>query len=223
MTNKFRIMKISNLLEKVNGAPRVFRKTPPVDELIRTILSQNTSDTNSIPAFYRLKKHFKDWDGVLKASTAEIARMIRRGGLENMKAARIKGVLAEIKKREGRLNLANLTRLDTGDALRYLRSLKGVGPKTAACVLLFSFGKPIMPVDTHIFRVTKRLGLIDKNLSIEEAHEILTREVPGDLIYGFHLGIIRHGRMTCKSQNPQCGSCILYKLCRFEGKTRGVN
>jgi endonuclease-3 len=209
MTGDFRIRKILELLENANGAPRIFRKTPPVDELIRTILSQNTSDSNSVPAFHRLKKHFKSWDNVLKARKSEIARLIKHGGLENMKAERIKAALAEIKKREGRINLANLTRLDTGDALRYLRSLKGVGPKTASCVLLFSFGKPVMPVDTHIFRVAKRIGLIGKDLGVEEAHEVLTLKVPRGLIYRFHLGIIEHGRRTCKSQNPQCGSCVL--------------
>jgi endonuclease-3 len=223
MTDNSRVRTILKLLEKANGAPRVFKKTPPIDELIRTILSQNTSDTNSIPAFHALKKRFKDWDSALKAPIGEIARMIKRGGLENMKAARIKAALVEIKKREGRLNLTNLTRLDTGDAVKYLRSLKGVGPKTAACVLLFSFGKPIMPVDTHIFRVAKRLDLIGKDLGIEEAHEVLTCKVPRGLIYRFHLGIIEHGRRTCKSQNPQCGSCVLYRLCRFDRKTRSVN
>jgi len=126
--------------------------------------------------------------------------------------------LEEIKKREGRISLSNLKRLNLDDSISYLRSLKGVGPKTAACVLLFSFGKPVMPVDTHIFRVTKRLGLIDKNLNIEKAHEVLTNIVPKGLIYDFHLGIIEHGRRTCKAQNPKCGACVLYKICRFERK-----
>ena len=214
---------ILKLLEKANGDPRTFSKTPPVDELIRTILSQNTSDANSVPAFHRLKKHFKNWNSVLKARKSEIARLIKRGGLENMKAGRIKAVLEEIKKREGRISLAGLSGLDTGDAIKYLRSLKGVGPKTASCVLLFSFGRPVMPVDTHIFRVAKRLGIIAKDIGIEDAHNILTLNVPRDLIYRFHLGIIEHGRRTCKSQNPQCGSCVLYGLCRFEGKTGRAN
>jgi len=100
----------------------------------------------------------------------------------------------------------------------YLKSLKGVGPKTAACVLLFSFNKPIMPVDTHIFRVTKRLGLIEKRINIAEAHEILSKIVPKGLIYEFHLGIIEHGRRTCKAQNPKCGMCAIYSLCEFEKK-----
>ena len=102
----------------------------------------------------------------------------------------------------------------------YLRSLKGVGPKTAACVLLFSFYKPVMPVDTHIFRVTKRLGLIEKRINIAEAHEILSKIVPKHLIYEFHLGIIEHGRRTCKAQNPKCGMCAIYSLCKFEDKRR---
>jgi endonuclease-3 len=108
--------------------------------------------------------------------------------------------------------------MDVAAALAYLKSLKGVGPKTAACVLLFSFGRPVMPVDTHIFRVTKRLGLVGRTVSIEEAHEALTKLVPKHLIYDFHLGIIEHGRRTCKAQNPGCGFCVLFNMCRYKDK-----
>ena len=124
----------------------------------------------------------------------------------------------EGKEREGKIRLTHLSMLSTEEGLEYLESLKGVGPKTAACVLLFSFGKPVMPVDTHIFRVTKRLGLIGKNTGIEEAHEVLTKIVPKHLIYDFHLGIIEHGRKTCKAQTPRCGVCVVYRLCRFNKK-----
>jgi endonuclease-3 len=147
-----------------------------------------------------------------------VVGLISHAGLASIKAKRIKEILKEILRREGTLSLACLTSLKTADSLRYLRSLKGLGPKTAACVLLFSFGKPVMPVDTHIFRVTKRLGLICGNTSIEEAHEILTASVPRHLIYDFHLGIIEHGRRTCHAQNPGCGVCVLYKLCRYKKK-----
>lgn len=213
-----KIRHILTLLNKAYGRPPAFRRSDPADELVRTILSQNTTDKNSLAAFAVLKKKFRTWDGLLKTDTRTIARLIRHAGLANIKANRIKEVLEEIKRREGRLNLANLTRLDDCDALKYLRSLKGVGPKTAACVLLFSFNRPVMPVDTHIFRVTKRLGLIDKKLSIEEAHDVLSDIVPKHLIYEFHLGIIEHGRKTCKAQGPRCGSCVLYRLCKFEKK-----
>jgi len=193
-------------------------KSDPVDELVRTILSQNTTDKNSLAAFAILKKRFRAWDELLRTDVKKIAALIRHAGLANIKARRIKEALIEIRRREGKVNLANLTRLDARGAVEYLRSLKGVGPKTAACVLLFSFGKPVMPVDTHIFRVAKRLGLIDKKLNIEEAHSVLSAIVPKHLIYEFHLGIIEHGRRTCIAQGPRCGSCVLYRLCGFKDK-----
>lgn len=215
---KTKIRKILGLLNKAYGNPRRFSKTDPIDELIRTILSQNTSDKNSLKAFAVLKKSFKSWSRVLATDTCKIAGLIRHAGLANIKARRIKGVLTEIKRREGSIDLSGIAKLDVEDSTRYLRSLKGVGPKTAACVLLFSFYKPVMPVDTHIFRVTKRLGIIDKRLDINLAHETLSAIVPKDLIYEFHLGIIEHGRRTCKAPHPVCGICVLYELCRFELK-----
>jgi endonuclease-3 len=218
MTKSAKTIKILQLLRKAYGRPRPFRKTDPVDEIVRTVLSQNTNDRNSLAAFAVLKGHFKAWDEVLHADTARIAGLIKHAGLANIKAKRIKDVLGEVKRREGKVSLALLDRLDVGPALEYLRSLKGIGPKTAACVLLFSFGKPLMPVDTHIFRVAKRLGLIEAGQTIEEAHEALTALVPKRLIYEFHLGIIEHGRRTCKAQNPRCGFCVLYHMCQCKDK-----
>ncbi len=220
MHNNSRIKDILRLVLKAYGKDlRPFKSTRPIDELIRTILSQNTSDTNSLKAFAVLKKSFNSWEGLLGTDTSKLARLIEHAGLANIKAKRIKEVLLEIKRREGRLSLGVLKNMGSPEAISYLRSLKGVGPKTAACVLLFSFGKPVMPVDTHICRVTKRLGLIPKDLSIEEAHEHLTDMTPKSLIYDFHLGIIEHGRKTCKAQNPRCGVCLLYGLCRFKEKS----
>ena len=239
MTIRDKIKKVMALLKKAYGRPERFERDDPVDVLIRTVLSQNTTDKNSVPAFSALKRHFASWEKVRQARTVEITRLIRRAGLANIKAKRIKGVLSEIKERrrkkgregkigdkinkgegqrEGKISLDFLSEMDIDSALEYLESLKGVGPKTAACVLLFSFGKSVMPVDTHIFRVAKRLGLIGKDVNIEEAHKTLTRIVPNDLIYDFHLGIIEHGRKTCKAQNPRCGVCVVYGLCRFEKK-----
>ena len=213
-----KIRKVLRLLNKAYGRPEPFRRAEPVGVLIRTVLSQNTTDKNSVPAFRALKRSFRSWDSVLKADARQIIRLIKRAGLANIKAHRIKDILAEIKRREGRISLSRLRGLDTEESINYLESLKGVGPKTAACVLLFSFNKPVMPVDTHIFRVAKRLGLISKSLTIEEAHDELSRLVPRGLIYDFHLGIIEHGRRTCRAQNPRCGVCVLYKLCRYERK-----
>jgi len=226
-----KIRKIISLLNRTYGRPKALKRSDPVDEIVRTVLSQNTSDRNSLRAFAVLKKRFKNWTGLLRIEGRVIARLIKGAGLSNIKAERIKGILKEIKRREGRLDLSSLADLSLREALSYLISLKGVGPKTAACVMLFSFGAPAMPVDTHIFRVAKRLGLIAGDLNIEEAHEVISSLVPRNLIYEFHLGIIEHGRRVCKARNPKCGACVLYRLCSFEykafyppsQKTTGVN
>jgi len=236
-----KITVILKLLRKAYGRPKPFNALDPVDELVKTVLSQNTNDRNSLGAFAVLKKSFRKWNALIKTDTGRIARLIKHAGLANIKAARIKEILSEIKRREGRIDLAFLKNSDISSGLEYLKSLKGVGPKTAACVLLFSFGKPVMPVDTHIFRVTKRLGIIGPKISIEEAHEALTGlmqqglvprrgllckpcsgsspdSITTGLIYEAHLGIISHGRRICKAQNPRCGFCVLYNLCGFKDK-----
>jgi len=218
MTNETKIRKIAKLLRKAYGTPPP-RRTPAVDELVRTILSQNTSDKNSVPAFWALKKRFGSWEKVLKAPKVVISATIKHAGLANIKSSRILNVLKLIKARESSISLASVKDMSVEDGLSYLKSLEGVGPKTAACVLLFSFGKPVMPVDTHIFRVTKRLGLIAHDLNIEEAHNVLTSMVPKDLIYELHLGIISHGRQTCRAPGPKCGSCVLYGICAFKRKS----
>lgn len=213
---------ILKLLKTAYGPPRRFVASDPVDELIRTILSQNTNDRNSLAAFSVLKKHFRIWDSALRATEGRIAQLIKHAGLANIKARRIREVLSEIKRREGAIDLSVLKSAEPASSIAYLRSLKGVGPKTAACVLLFSFAKPVMPVDTHIFRVAGRLRLIAEKAGIEEAHERLTGlsgKNPG-LIYELHLCIIEHGRRTCKAQNPRCGFCALYDMCRFKYKRR---
>ncbi len=210
-----RILSISKLLRKSYGRRKFYRKTEPVGELIGTILSQNTSDRNSHRAYDNLKRHFKDWDRLRRVRISAIKREIKIAGLANIKAPRIKGALDEIKSRYGSLNLDFLGTLDTQVGYKFLRSIKGVGPKTAACVLLFSFGKPIMPVDTHIFRVTKRLGLLDNKASHEEAQEYFSGVVPKSLIYEFHINIILHGRKICVARNPKCPVCNLKRLCRY--------
>jgi endonuclease-3 len=218
MDIKHKIKKILTLIDRSYGKRSAFKKTNPLDELVRTILSQNTNDKNSLGAFAVLKIQFRSWDELLSTPVKKIENLIKHAGLANIKARRIKNVLSEIKRREGVLNLARLAGLSDEDTLHYLISLEGIGPKTAACVLLFSFGRHVMPVDTHIFRISKRLGLIGRDVSIEEAHRILSSIVPKSLIYEFHLGIIEHGRKTCIAQGPRCGSCLLYGLCRFKDK-----
>ncbi len=221
-----KIRRIIALLRREHGCPPARKKSEPIGELIRTVLSQNTTDKNSLAAFAALKKRFRSWEDLAGADIRVIAGTIRHAGLANIKARRIKEILGQIKRREGILSLSRLAKSPVDKASEYLRSLKGVGPKTAACVLLFSFNKPAMPVDTHIFRVAKRLGLLGKDEDIEEAHRLLTGMVPPGLIYDFHLCIIEHGRRTCKAGSPRCGACVLYRLCRFEKKAffrRGSN
>jgi endonuclease-3 len=219
MRRALSIRRILSLLEKAYGRIPPLKRSDPVDELIRTVLSQNTSDKNSVPAFHALKRSFSSWDAVSRAGTSKVAGIIRHAGLANIKAARIKEVLVEVKRREGKISLARLGRMSSGEAIGYLESIKGVGPKTAACVLLFSFGKAVMPVDTHIFRVAKRLGFIGYNIDIKEAHLALNLIIPGDLIYKFHLCIIEHGRRTCKAVRPSCEACVLYDMCGFKLKS----
>ena len=205
--------KITRLLLKHYGSPKERSRKPPLDVLISTILSQNTSDQNSRPAFLNLKKRFETWEKVEDARHSQIERAIRSGGLANIKARRIREVLREIGRREGRMSLEVLKGLSDKEGVSYLTSLKGVGEKTAACVLIFSLGRSVLPVDTHILRVSKRLGLVPPKTTLKDAHGILGKKVPKRSVYNFHLNMITHGREVCKARTPQCFDCVLNKLC----------
>ncbi|MFC1925628.1 endonuclease III domain-containing protein [Chloroflexota bacterium] len=218
------VEEILRLLQQEYGMLRHFEQDrDPVSVLVSTILSQNTSDVNSRRAFSSLVRDFGDWERVVAAGADEVARSIRSGGLAEIKAGRIKLALQEISEKRGCLELDFLGDLPLSEAKSWLRQLPGVGPKTAGCVLLFSLGKPAMPVDTHVYRVAKRLGLIDSRASAERAHEILESIVPPEDIYQFHLHMVEHGRMICKAQRPRCSLCVLQELCpafkenRFQG------
>jgi len=208
-----RIEEIIRLLKKEYGPRRWKPDRDPISTLVATVLSQNTSDVNSHRAFDSLVAAFGNWEIVAAADTDEIARSIKAGGLAEIKARRIKLILQEIQCLQGRLDLSFLDELDIAEAKARLRKLPGVGPKTAACVLLFSLGKPALPVDTHVFRVAGRLGLIDSRVSVERAHEILENLVPPEKVYEFHLHMVEHGRKICKAQRPRCQLCILRGLC----------
>ena len=208
------IKEVLSLLQKEYGYIRHFEQDgDPLSVLVSTILSQNTSDANSRRAYRSLVQSFPDWNNVIAASVDEVAESIRSGGLADIKAARIKLVLQEILEKRDCLDLSFLAELPLPEAKFWLRQLPGVGPKTAGCVLLFSLGQPAMPVDTHVFRVAKRLGLIDSRTSAERAHEILEGMVPANDIYQFHMHMVEHGRRVCKSQRPLCSICILRELC----------
>ena len=210
-----KVSAILKLLRGNFGRRRFIRRKDAVGELVKTILSQNTSDRNSFRAYNNLKKRYKDWDALRRAKASEIKPEIRLAGLANIKAPRIKGALEEIKTRRGLLSLDFLRGIDTGAGYEFLRSIKGVGPKTAAVVLLFSFGKPIMPVDTHVYRAAKRLGILSGKATREEAQKYLSAVVPKNLIYEFHLNLISHGREICVARNPRCGICNLKRLCEY--------
>ena len=215
---KQKIKRVDKLLEKEYGRKIWKPRGRPLSVLVSTILSQNTSDNNSHKAFANLKRVFKSWDEIKKASVSKIAKAIRSGGLPNIKAKRIKNILNQIPSQNGRLGLSFLKKWKKEKVESYLRRFKGVGDKTVACVLLFSLGKPSMPVDTHIFRVSKRLGLIPSKADFKIAHQILNKIIPPKKIYQFHIDLIAHGRMVCKAQNPACEFCVLYSNCRSKDK-----
>jgi endonuclease-3 len=201
------------LLIREHGNREWQPRQDPISVLIQTILSQNTSDMNSKRAFDSLMHSFNTWNNVTGASVEEIAYSIRAGGLGEIKARYIKKVLEEIRRERSELALDFLKQLPLDEARDWLRQLPGVGMKTASCVLLFSWNKPALPVDTHVFRVAKRLELIDFKASIEQAHRLLESVVPHDAVYRFHVLFIEHGRKVCKAQRPRCRQCILKETC----------
>jgi endonuclease-3 len=185
----------------------------PVAELVSTILSQNTNDTNRDVAFERLGSRFDTWEEVRDAETEQVIEAIRPAGLANQKGPRIQDALRIITKERGRLELEFLADWPVDEAKAWLTSIKGVGPKTAAIVLLFSLGRPAFPVDTHVHRVSRRLGLIGPRVSREKAHTLLEHLIPEEDYYSFHLNMIRHGREVCISATPRCQACVLTELC----------
>jgi len=207
------IKQIIGLLEQEYGSRQWQPDREPIDVLIGTILSQNTSDVNSKQAFDSLLSTFGSWEDVVAAPVEYIAQAIKFGGLSRIKAVRIKQILAKIEKDQGRINLDFLNSMDISEAKDCLMRLPGVGPKTASCVLLFSLGKPSLPVDTHVFRVAKRLGLISSKVSIEKAHNLLQEQIPPSKVYQFHLHMIEHGRRICHARQPRCNECVLKEAC----------
>jgi len=207
------VERIIALLEKEYDKREWRPDGKPLAGLVRTILSQNTSDTNSKRAFNILMSAFGSWQAIASAPVEHIAYAIRVGGLSRIKAVRIKQILNEIEKEHGCISLDFLSLLNVSEAKDYLMRLPGVGEKTANCVLLFSLGNPCLPVDTHVFRVAKRLGLVEDKVSIEKAHYLLQQQVPPSKVYQFHIHMIEHGRKICHARNPECDRCILSNDC----------
>jgi endonuclease III len=215
MADGRRMRRIRDRLRREYGRPVLRPHRAPIDELIVTVLSQNTNDRNRDVAWGRLRERFPTWDAVREAPVAEIEDAIRPGGLAPTKAVRIKHILEAL----GDDDLCWLEDAPLAEARDYLVDLPGVGRKTAACVLLFSFGRPEVPVDTHVYRVASRLGLIRQGASFDEAHDEMLRLVDPQDSYEIHVLLIRHGRRTCVARTPRCTDCPLRRMCP-EGRRR---
>lgn len=202
-------------LERAYGVPENKRSSDPLDMLVKIVLSQATSDTNSHRTFAALKKRFPKWDAALRARTSTIAETIRSGGLSNQKAQVIKEILRQIKDEHGTLDLSFLHDFDEEAATSYLKQFRGIGPKTIACTLLFACRKEVFPLDTHIFRVLRRVGLIPQKCTDQRAHEIMNRTVPKGKFYSFHVNLIRHGRALCRPREPLCERCPIVEYCDY--------
>jgi endonuclease-3 len=195
----------------------------PISELIFTILTQNTSDKNAEKAFNKLTSHFETMTQLLEADITQIQPLIAESGLSNIKAPRIKNALKTIMERRGALDLWFLKSMSPQQAKEWLISIDGVGPKTAAVVLCLSLDIPALPVDTHVLRVTKRLGLIESKVSAEKAHVHLESLVKPKDMLEFHMQIIRHGRTICRSRSPHCYECPLVQNCRYANSLHPTN
>lgn len=206
-----RLAVIAERLERVFGRPRR-RLADPLDSLVQTVLSQNTSDVNSDRAFRALKEAFCDWEAVVAAGPRRVERVIRVGGLARTKSRRIVSILETVREREGRYALRRLRRLSPAAAGDWLDALDGVGPKTRACVLLFGCGHPAFPVDTHVHRIVQRLGLVPSSTPAA-AQARLEPHVPAGRALDLHLNLIRLGRSVCRPRAPRCGECPLDASC----------
>jgi endonuclease-3 len=204
---------VHSRLLNVFGVPLWRSPLPPIDELISTVLSQNTNDTNRDAAYQALRSRFPTWEAVRDAPAEEVRQAIRTAGLANQKAPRIQAILREISAERGSLDLTFLADLPREQALAWLTHFNGVGPKTAAIVLQFSLGIPAMPVDTHIYRVTGRLGLRPAKMSVEQTHTHMEQLLLPESFYAAHLNLIRLGREICHARRPDCPACPLKDLC----------
>ena len=216
---KTRALKIHKTLLKAFGEPIWRNPLPAVDELVSTILSQNTNDLNRDRAFNSLRAKFPTWEAVRDAKEEDVIQAIRPAGLANQKGPRMQKVLRAITEERGSLHLGFLGDLPVEEARAWLTKFNGVGPKTAAIVLCFSLNMPAFPVDTHIYRVTGRLGLRPEGMSVEQAHPYLESIFPPETYYAAHLNLIRLGREVCKARKPNCPRCPIIKSCDYKEKT----
>lgn len=213
MVTPARLPVIIRMLERKYGRPEWEPRYEPVAELVFTILSQNTTDINAERALESLQQAYPGWEAVAAAPLGGIAAAIRRGGLADAKAGYIKESLQGILAEQGDLSFDFLQEMSDAEAIDYLTRFKGVGIKTASCVLLFALGRPAMPVDTHVFRVAKRLDFLGGSGGRDAAHRILGAITPPEDVYSFHVNLVRHGRQVCKARTPLCDGCVVEPLC----------
>jgi len=209
-----RVRALHRRLEDQYGPVRR-KRIGPLDELMLTILSQNTNDTNRDRAYESLRARFPDWDAVRVAPRAAVEQAIKSAGLWRQKARTLQETLEALYREQGDLDLSHLEDRSDREVIEYLTSFRGVGVKTAACVLCFAMGRTYMPVDTHVHRVARRLGLIPERATADQAHELLNRDssVPPELRFSFHVQLIRHGRAICRATRPACDTCVVGGLC----------
>lgn len=202
-------------LGEMYGVPAWEPRREPVAELVLTILSQNTSDLNAERAFDELRRRFPAWAAVESAPPGELIEAIRAGGLAYQKGPRIQMALRRVREARGAYDLDFLAALPPLEARAWLTAIPGIGPKTASVVLLFCFGLPLMPIDTHVERVGRRIGLIRREDSLSAAHDRILRDLPPERVFEAHVNLITHGRRTCHARNPECGRCLVAPRCRF--------
>lgn len=220
MDLKARSSLIYEKLLEIYGYPEWRNPLPALDEMVSTILSQNTNDINRDRAFVALRKRFPTWEAVRDADRSDVIETIRSAGLGNQKGPRIQAVLREITAQRGSLSLDFLSELPLSEARQWLLQFQGVGPKTAAIVLLFSLGKPAFPVDTHIYRVTGRLGLRPSRMTVEQTHQHMEQLLLPEFYYAAHLNFIRLGRQVCQARRPQCSICPINIYCDYVSNER---
>jgi endonuclease-3 len=205
-------------LVETYGEPRPKRSLAPIDEMVLTILSQNTSDTNRDRAWERLRATFIDWEAVEAAPLADVERALKPGGLQRIKAKRIRETLARVREEYGSYDLSHLAELDVEEARLQLSAIKGIGAKSANCILLFSLGRPAFPVDTHVYRVLHRIG-VHRTRDMAAANLELRDAIPDGTHFVLHMNVIRHGREVCHARRPACVGCAVSDLCGYKDKT----
>lgn len=217
---KQRALQIHKTLLESFGEPIWRNPLPAIDELVSTILSQNTNDVNRDRAFEALRAKFPTWEAIRDAQEKDVVSAIKPAGLANQKGPRIQQVLHAITEERGSLDLSFLAEMTVEDARNWLTKFNGVGPKTAAIVLCFSLNMPAFPVDTHVYRVTGRIGLRPEKMTVEQAHPHLEGAFPPETYYAAHLNLIRLGREVCNARKPLCPKCPISKLCDYKDKTK---